>query len=58
MGEWHTHPEDVPSPSPTDINSWRTNLVSNEELVLIIVGRTNFWIGKQLFKEISTLQQV
>ncbi len=58
IGEWHTHPEDVPSPSPTDINSWRTNLVSNEELVLIIVGRTNFWIGKQLFKEISTLQQV
>ncbi|MCW3177769.1 MULTISPECIES: Mov34/MPN/PAD-1 family protein [Acinetobacter] len=58
IGEWHTHPEDAPSPSPTDINSWRTNLFSNEELILIIVGRTNFWVGKQLFQELNALQQV
>jgi integrative and conjugative element protein (TIGR02256 family) len=23
LGEWHSHPEDVPSPSPADIKNWR-----------------------------------
>ena len=58
IGEWHTHPEDIPTPSLTDINSWKNNLVSNQELVLIIVGRANFWVGKQYFKELTTLKKV
>uniref|UniRef100_UPI003CED28D9 Mov34/MPN/PAD-1 family protein n=1 Tax=Enterobacter cloacae complex sp. 280C5 TaxID=3395861 RepID=UPI003CED28D9 len=26
LGEWHTHPEDFPQPSSTDLRSWRTGL--------------------------------
>lgn len=58
LGEWHTHPEDVPKPSRTDYSSWQKHLVSSEPLILIIVGRTDIWVGKKKNQKIEVLQQI
>lgn len=58
LGEWHTHPEDVPKPSMTDYNSWHKNLKSSYPLILIIVGQTNFWVGKKINQKIEILKQI
>jgi len=43
LGEWHTHPEDFPSPSPTDIKmikqQFAQNKIHTEFLILLIQGR-------------------
>ncbi len=45
LGEWHTHPEDDPSPSPQDLKNWRritrTAQYEQEHLIFAIVGRKN-----------------
>ena len=49
LGEWHTHPEDSPRPSGTDITNWqriyRRSNVGTDELFFLIVGRrdTRTW---------------
>lgn len=49
LGEWHTHPEDFPSPSHVDLQNWdrvaRTALFEQDALVFLIVGRvvTRAW---------------
>jgi integrative and conjugative element protein (TIGR02256 family) len=58
LGEWHTHPEDFPSPSSLDRSSWRKKLISREPNVLIIVGRKRIWTGKKIGKKIITLVEV
>ena len=58
LGEWHTHPEDVPKPSMIDYSSWNKNLKSLDSLILIIVGRTDFWVGKKIQDNIEVLKQV
>ncbi len=58
LGEWHTHPEDIPKPSMTDYNSWHKNLKSSYPLILIIVGRKDFWVGKKINGKIEVLQQI
>nr|WP_279053174.1 Mov34/MPN/PAD-1 family protein [Acinetobacter tandoii] len=58
LGEWHTHPEDVPKPSATDYRSWHTNLKSNDPLILIIVGRSDFWVGKKIKDNIEVLKLI
>lgn len=48
LGEWHTHPEDSPSPSPTDIGTWQRYLIADdEEMVLLIIGRKEIWAAKK-----------
>lgn len=46
IGDWHTHPEDRPQPSPIDINSTgdgvRRSRHSLHGFVLVIVGRNDF----------------
>lgn len=40
LGEWHTHPEDFPTPSPTDLSTWKA--MSSEHgipLLAVIIGR-------------------
>lgn len=43
LGEWHTHPEDNPNPSSTDIKNWikvwQTSSEEIGELFFVIVGR-------------------
>lgn len=47
LGEWHTHPEDYPSPSPTDIGTWRRHLLTQEQMILLIIGRKGIWAAKK-----------
>lgn len=42
IGEWHTHPEDFPTPSALDISEWKDlarNRVDKRPLLAIIIGR-------------------
>lgn len=43
LGEWHTHPEDEPSPSQTDIDNWhkivRKAKYEQDCLLFLIAGR-------------------
>ncbi len=42
LGEWHTHPENIPTPSNTDTKNWLRHLnydiFSGESLFFIIIG--------------------
>lgn len=49
LGEWHTHPEDCPTPSAHDIANWRRIVAKSrfeqDSLLFLIVGRstTRVW---------------
>ncbi|EGR4214303.1 Mov34/MPN/PAD-1 family protein [Vibrio metoecus] len=58
VGEWHTHPEDVPNPSDQDKRSWYKNLSSIYPTTLIIIGREQLWVGKKVGSAIQRLYQV
>lgn len=46
VGEWHTHPEDHPSPSSIDLVHWRKIVrTSPRQMVFLIVGRVSYWLG-------------
>lgn len=47
LGEWHTHPEDDPSPSGLDRNEWRKQAARRKDgrpTLSIIVGRTSLHV--------------
>lgn len=47
LGEWHTHPQDVPSPSPLDILEWKKlarKRVDQRPLLAVIVGRKALYV--------------
>ncbi|NJK96100.1 MAG: peptidase [Bacteroidales bacterium] len=49
LGEWHTHPEPIPSPSFTDIKmikeQYKNNRINESFLILIIQGTTDLYLG-------------
>jgi integrative and conjugative element protein (TIGR02256 family) len=53
LGEWHTHPENVPTPSRIDFNNWSDRLDrdnhSNNTLYFVIIGITDVgvWEGEK-----------
>jgi len=53
LGEWHTHPEDYPTPSGQDIKNWQeilsTRTFSSQYLYFVIVGieETRIWEGNK-----------
>lgn len=53
LGEWHTHPEDIPIPSDTDVKNWKCRLkediFSGNALYFIIIGIENLriWEGSK-----------
>jgi len=52
LGEWHTHPEAIPTPSPVDRAGWHRRLLHDhytEPLFFVIVGITavRAWEGRQ-----------
>nr|WP_278987026.1 Mov34/MPN/PAD-1 family protein [Plesiomonas shigelloides] len=55
IGEWHTHPEDEPSPSSKDLNTWQRCLVANDQMVLLIIGRRKIWAAKKIAGSIIPL---
>ena len=47
LGEWHTHPEDHPSPSGLDRSEWNnlsTDRQDKRPLLVVIVGRQDLYI--------------
>lgn len=46
VGDWHTHPQDIPSPSTTDENSMKKLVIESvhdfEGFVMVIIGRKPF----------------
>lgn len=59
LGEWHTHPQDIPRPSFIDRASWKTLLMKSntecEVLIFIIIGISSveIWIGDRKNKKIK-----
>lgn len=51
LGEWHTHPEDLPEPSPKDLRNWekifRKGRFEQEFLFFVIVGRLSIRVWEQ-----------
>jgi integrative and conjugative element protein (TIGR02256 family) len=49
LGEWHTHPEDLPVPSDTDVKmikeQFSKNKINTDFLILAIQGRKKLYIG-------------
>ncbi|WP_322882205.1 Mov34/MPN/PAD-1 family protein [Pandoraea sputorum] len=47
IGEWHTHPEQKPTPSHVDTDAWRRVCANRlTPLIFLIVGNTDvLWVG-------------
>lgn len=64
LGEWHTHPEPVPTPSGTDLKDWRRKLksdvFSSRYLYFLIAGteHINMWEGDRRTLDIIKLKIV
>lgn len=62
LGEWHTHPEDVPAPSGHDLGNWRRITKEakyhQDSLIFAIVGRqkTRVWICDKSSLTVSELE--
>lgn len=56
LGEWHTHPENLPTPSNQDLKmikeQFRKNKLNEKFLILFILGTQDFYIGIYNGKEI------
>lgn len=50
LGEWHTHPETIPSPSTVDINmikdQFKKNKLNEPFIILLIQGQSGIYVGK------------
>ncbi|WP_231886191.1 Mov34/MPN/PAD-1 family protein [Marinomonas atlantica] len=47
LGEWHTHPEDDPSPSTLDRAEWKSlaeKRIDKRPLLVVIVGRKSLYV--------------
>lgn len=59
LGEWHTHPEPIPSPSGIDIdmikNQFSKNKIHTDFLVLLIQGLSELYIGVYSKTELSSI---
>lgn len=59
VGEWHTHPEDEPSPSGVDLQHWREiAIAASRPMVFLIVGRQRNWYGAGLKHHLQQLAVV
>ncbi len=56
LGEWHTHPEDRPCPSYTDLGSWNRSINTEIPMLVLIVGRRGYWLGKKEKGTITRLE--
>ena len=47
VGEWHTHPEQMPSPSSTDLDTWEGAMKKHApyRLLFVIRGHSGAWFG-------------
>jgi integrative and conjugative element protein (TIGR02256 family) len=62
LGEWHTHPEDIPIPSDQDLRNWKritkTAKYDQNALIFVIVGRQRMrvWICDKSSLAVSELE--
>ncbi|MBN9686151.1 Mov34/MPN/PAD-1 family protein [Corallococcus sp. NCSPR001] len=62
LGEWHTHPEPVPTPSSVDVDGWRRRLKEDRfegsSLFFLIVGmeQVAIWEGIRMPRHLVPLQ--
>lgn len=54
IGEWHTHPEDHPTPSLIDIKEWKRSL-PDRPMILIIQGRKSRWLGISINSKVTRI---
>lgn len=48
LGEWHTHPEDHPTPSGTDLTEWKklaARRADGRQLLVSIAGRKSLYVA-------------
>jgi integrative and conjugative element protein (TIGR02256 family) len=45
IGEWHTHPQDIASPSSIDYSNWSTGLKGMDVCIVAVVGNKESWWG-------------
>ncbi len=43
LGEWHTHPQDLPYPSCIDFNNWKLSLRDQKPCLVAVIGRNGNW---------------
>ena len=61
LGEWHTHPENNPTPSVIDIHEWSTisNSCDNPAgLMMVIIGINDIWCGLSKKDSLTPLAKV
>lgn len=63
LGEWHTHPEATPIPSPVDYHGWQTIFLAiRQPLVHVVVGtsKTGLWYcdSEGVFEAAVRLRQI
>ncbi|PWK20014.1 Mov34/MPN/PAD-1 family protein [Xanthomarina spongicola] len=62
LGEWHTHPEDFPSPSNLDFKSikkqFQGNILNSPLIFMIIYGRKGFYITYEKGDSIRSAQNI
>lgn len=47
IGEWHTHPEPLPTPSSIDTSEWRRVMrTEKRSTIFLIVGTRNWFVGR------------
>jgi integrative and conjugative element protein (TIGR02256 family) len=56
VGEWHTHPENYPTPSIIDMTNWEKNLPPDRPMILLIMGLKGIWCGCKSLKKIKELE--
>lgn len=62
LGEWHTHPEDYPTPSPLDSKSiverMQRDVLNSEIIFMIIIGRKRLYITYVEINGIKTKKNI
>lgn len=58
VGDWHTHPEAVPAPSPTDVKTINDAVAKSQHhlqgFVMVIVGTGSFPAGLHISVNTAT----
>lgn len=59
VGEWHTHPEAIPSPSHLDKTEWRKiTLLNHSSFLFVIAGNAEcWWLGMGKGYQIRQIEQ-
>ena len=63
LGEWHTHPEPVPTPSRIDLTDWQRKLKTDsfdKSLHFLIIGmeEARMWFGIKSSKQVQSMENI